>query len=178
MGKRPTPKHSIERMENDGNYDPSNCIWATRDEQNANKRNTRWIIVFGKRRKLIDLSRESGISSMAIISRLKMGWTPEDAITRPLTENIGRPRGSKGIVFEVNGEPYTISEAAEEFGIPEQTVRERLSRGFPIKDVVSKEHLPNIGNDNFRRMSSEERSRIGRLAAEARWGKSRASTAK
>ena len=39
MGARPSPKHSLERIDNDGNYEPDNCKWATIEEQNNNKRN-------------------------------------------------------------------------------------------------------------------------------------------
>ncbi len=58
MGPRPSPKHMIERLDNDGPYSKANCVWATRLEQNNNKRSNHYIEHEGQRMTIAQLARQ------------------------------------------------------------------------------------------------------------------------
>jgi hypothetical protein len=81
MGARPSPKHSIERIDNNGNYDPYNCKWATRLEQNNNSRRNRFMEHNGKRQTVAQWSRDTGVPSRVIITKLNRGISPEEILT-------------------------------------------------------------------------------------------------
>lgn len=84
MGERPTPKHTVERRDNDGDYEPGNCYWATRAEQNENTRQTRILEFNGVRLSVGKWAKRLGIQRKTITSRLdRLGWSVERALTTP-----------------------------------------------------------------------------------------------
>ena len=84
MGKRPTIKHSIDRINNDGGYFPENCRWSTAAEQANNKRNyknSRLITVGCVTLTSAQWSKEMGFKKSFIGVRLTRGWSEIDAVT-------------------------------------------------------------------------------------------------
>jgi hypothetical protein len=84
MGERTSSIHSLDRINNDGDYEPLNCRWGTRQEQNNNKRTTRFYNFYGTNKTLAEWSRIVGISHAALFDRLKRGWTLHQTLTTPL----------------------------------------------------------------------------------------------
>ncbi len=75
----------LERIENNGNYEPSNCRWATSKEQARNKSNNIFLTAFGETKCLMDWSKDTRcvMSLNGLWLRIKKGWNDKDAITTP-----------------------------------------------------------------------------------------------
>lgn len=84
VGPRPSPEHSIERKEVDGNYEPGNVIWATYSEQMNNMRKSVKITLNGITRTVAGWSRLLKVNQFTVYDRLDAGWDPERALTEPV----------------------------------------------------------------------------------------------
>lgn len=82
VGRRPTPKHTIGRIDNDGHYCPENCEWQTREQQASNRRSNRFVTHDGVTLTIAQWAKKLGIDRSTLHWRLgRSGWPVERALT-------------------------------------------------------------------------------------------------
>lgn len=118
MGARPSPRHSIDRIDNNGHYEPSNCRWATKTEQMRNLRKNVFIEYEGKRQTIAEWARELGLSHATIWSRVNAGHTTD----RVLASGALHHR-----FVEFDGKRLTLTQWAKEIGLSVQALSNRLN---------------------------------------------------
>jgi hypothetical protein len=84
MGERPSKLHTIDRIDNNGNYEPNNCRWVLMLTQSHNKRNNRNLTAYGETLCMAEFSRKYNIAQTTIMRRLRNGMTAEQIIQTPI----------------------------------------------------------------------------------------------
>lgn len=138
IGRKPTPLHTLERKNNNGNYEPKNCKWATRDEQNKNTRFNVILEINGQRKCVSEWSRISGMSISGLRKRLASGMSPKEAITKKKDNTKIR----KQKFATINGSRKTLREWSVVFGVNKNTLYTRINRGWNILDALQTKSFP------------------------------------
>jgi hypothetical protein len=142
MGFRPSTKHSLDRKNNDGNYSPENCRWAT-DLEQTNNQSTNHLLTFeGKTQTITQWAREAGLDESVLRMRISGGWSVQRALTTPKFDS-------------------PIAGLAREHGVAETTLHRRLKRGISLKESL--DLIPRPGKF---RLTDAEVAEIRRLRGE------------
>lgn len=92
MGRRPSPKHQLERKRNDRGYSPpKNCVWAAKQQQMNNMRSNVRLRAFGKTMTIAQWTRRLGFPRTRIYLRLARGWSIKKALDPRLYSPGGQP---------------------------------------------------------------------------------------
>lgn len=109
MGPKPGKWYSIERKNNDGNYTPLNCVWATTHEQARNTSRNKTVVVNGVRMCYADADAALGLPRNTIGKRIRRGCSPKEAV-KPLAQGraddlTGRKFGRLTVVKQARSIP-------------------------------------------------------------------------
>ncbi len=83
MGPRPSNRHTLDREDNEGDYNPENCRWATMSQQNRNKSTNRLLTIAGETKCIAEWAKTAGLTPSILYARLSRGWSDEEAVSRP-----------------------------------------------------------------------------------------------
>ncbi len=86
MGNRPTKKHTLGRVDNDGNYEPGNVEWQTPAQQNVNTRGNHMLTYNGETLTISQWCEKTGIPQSALYQRIYYGWSVDKALTQPVRQ--------------------------------------------------------------------------------------------
>jgi hypothetical protein len=131
MRERP-PGTTLDRYpNNDGNYEPGNCRWATQTEQHRNRRTTRTFTLNGVTHDLKEWSVLTGISVRALAARWCRKWPAEKALSEPADLSTQFPS------ISFRGETLSAKGWSKRVGISRATIESRLERGWPVDRALT-----------------------------------------
>ena len=137
MGERPSDKHTIDCIDNDGPYCKENCRWLLAGLQAGNTRKNRLLTHLGRTMTLADWSKETGIDRSAILVRLNYGWSVQEALTAPSDNH----RKRNGVDLTFRGKTQNVAAWCRELGLNKAMVFKRLQKGYTTEEALS----PSLG---------------------------------
>lgn len=124
MGSRPSRRFTLERLNNNGPYSPKNCVWATRKQQNNNKRSSRRLRFENQTKTVTQWAECKGINIGTLFSRLRAGMSVKDALS--IRNLKAQPRSSMKLRLHKIRVSAGKAAAAKRWGYQKSGLRRRV----------------------------------------------------
>lgn len=129
LGKKPSTKHSLDRIDNNKGYYPGNLRWANQVTQVRNRSVTKILVINGVKKSISEWCEIYNIKYSIYADRIKSGWDHEFAL---------KTKAKKEKLFIVNNKAMSISDLATEFNISKATIKYRMKkRGMDIYQALA-----------------------------------------
>lgn len=127
--------YTLNRINNDGDYEPGNVEWADDYTQMNNTCRNHLLAYRGSVKTVTEWARKTGIPISTLRGRVKRGWSPEKALETPVKSKIVEHH------IYYNGGFYNITELSKMLNIPRPTLNAKINKGIPIDEII-KEKTP------------------------------------
>lgn len=127
MGPRPAD-HSIERSDNNGPYEPSNCHWSSQKDQVRNRRNTKFLSIGNETKPLAELAEIHGLPYDTVYQRKLRGASDEQALSL---------QNGHHKYLTLEGVTKSLTDWAGATGIKKTTIQMRLRAGWTVQKTLT-----------------------------------------
>lgn len=139
---------TLDRIDVYGDYEPANCRWISKHDQQLNKTTNHFVTINGITKTISQWSEISGVSAATISKRIEHGFDGTDLIvpTGSIYRTSSKKRSSYKRLITINGKTQSIADWHKETGLSAAMIQQRVNRGFAGEEIIAPRYTVYHGN--------------------------------